>query len=193
MNENSRPIFFVSDDSRTVQTFQEPDYLPEPPTLTRRSRQHPTGVDAKRRGVRQLTRCLQRKHRGFDSLCPPRLPSAARCEKSAENHRSSKIKPVSKRVPHNIVRGILLLTDPLQSPPVSDHPRQSGLQAGVLLTGNHLLQSVAFCPPRLPSAARCEKSAGLFRFSLTSAPTAVGCSLRKVRWTVSLFAHDPQK
>ena len=23
------------------------------------------------------------------------------------------------------------------------------------------------------------------------APTAVGCSLRKVRWTVSLFAHDP--
>ena len=61
-------------------------------------------------------------------------------------------------MPYNIVRGILLLTGPLQSPPVSDHPRQSGLQAGVLLTENNLLPAVlAFkrplddltdCPPR---------------------------------------------
>ena len=49
------------------------------------------------------------------------------------------MKPVSKSMPYNIVRGILLLTDPLQSPPVSNHPRQSDLQAGVLLTEIHLL------------------------------------------------------
>ena len=51
----------------------------------------------------------------------------------------SKMNPVSKRMPYNIVRGILLLTDPLQKPPVSGHPSQSGLQAGVLLTEIHLL------------------------------------------------------
>ena len=42
-------------------------------------------------------------------------------------------------MPYNIVRGILLLTDPLKRPPVSGHPRQSGLQAVVLLTEIHLL------------------------------------------------------
>ena len=51
----------------------------------------------------------------------------------------SKMNPVSKSMPYNIVRGILLLTDPLKRPPVSGHPRQSGLQAGVLLTEIHLL------------------------------------------------------
>ena len=51
---HSRPLFFVSDTLRTAQTFQEPDHSPEPPTLTRRSRQHPTGVDAQRRGVNSL-------------------------------------------------------------------------------------------------------------------------------------------
>ena len=59
------------------------------------------------------------------------------------NPLPSKMKPVSKRMPHNIVGGILILTDPLQRPPVSDYPRQSGLQAGVLLTENHLLPAVA--------------------------------------------------
>ena len=28
--------------------------------------------------------------------------------------------------------------------------------------------------------------------SLLTISSAVGCSLRKVRWTISLFAHDPK-